>query len=154
MKIALSETDKIKEFDSMLARLNSLTSIGFNLRDSKHIQSKGPAGESYEFLLSSDNNVSVEFTFYPAIADKGDYVVVYVIDDKADKDFSLDAWVQKRSGTSQQSPFKLSNYSGEFEQQLKQFEKFVDALFYEPEMRAVLEGKDWVDMRFNWGDAK
>lgn len=154
MKNILSATDKIKEFDSMLARLDSLTSIGFKLKNSKHIPSKGPAGESNEFLLSSDNAVSVEFTFYPAIGDKDDYVVVYVINDKACKDFSLDVWVQKRNGISLQNPFKLSNYNGGFEQQLKEFEKFVDALFYEPDLRAVLEGKDWVGVKFNWGESK
>jgi len=107
MKSTLSATDKTKEFDSMLARLDSLTSIGFKLRDSNHLPSKGPAGERYEFLLSSINDVSVEFTFYPAVADKDDYVVVYVIDDKTDKDFSLDTWVQARRGISDKSPFKL-----------------------------------------------
>lgn len=154
MESALSVTDKVKEFVSMLARLDSLASIGFKLLGSKYIPSKGPAGESYEFLLSNDNDISLEFTFYPATSEKGDYVVVYVIDDRVDKDFSLDAWVQQRRGTSQQSPFKLSSYSGEYQQQLKEFEKFVGALFYEKELRAVLEGKDWLDVKFNWGETK
>lgn len=154
MKNILAAAEKAKEFDSMLARLNSLKSFGFKIRGKKHIPSKGPAGESYEFLLSGDNDVSVEFTFYPAIGDKDDYVVVYAIDDKANRDFSLDAWVQKRRGISQQSPFKLSSYIGEFEQQVKDFEEFVDALFYEPELKSVLEGKAWPDVKFNWGEIK
>src|SRR5690606_21640111 len=154
MKSTLSVSDKIKEFDLMLSRLNSLTSIGFNLKDSKYIPSKGPAGESYEFLLSSGNDISVEFTFYPAAAGKDDYIVVYVIDDKTGKDFSLDAWMQKRSGFSEKSPFKLASYNGGFEQQINGFERFVDDLFCESDLKAVLRGRDWVDVKFNWGEAK
>lgn len=154
MKNSIPVKDKAKKFESLLVMLDSLTSIGFKLKDSKHVSSKGPAGEKYEFLLSGDNGVSVEFTFYPAFGDKGDYIVIYVIDEKTDKDFSLDSWMQKRSATSQQSPFKLSSYSGEYEQQLREFMKFVNTLFNEAELRPVLEGKSWIDVKFNWGETK
>jgi len=143
-------TDKIKAFYSMLMGLNSLTHIGFKLRDPRHVPSNGLAGESYEFIMEGRQSASVEFTFYPATADKGDYIVVYLIDYKTDKGFSLDAWLQKRYGVTHQSPFKLSNYSGEYDQQLKQFEKFVNDLFYNTELKSVLEGKEWIDINFNW----
>jgi hypothetical protein len=154
VKNSILAKNKAQKIESMLMTLDSLTNIGFKLQSSKYVSSKGPAGESYEFLLSGDNDVSVEFTFYPAFNDKSDYVVIYVIDDKAGKDFSLDSWMQKRSTPSQESPFKFSTYKGEFEQQLKEFLKFVSTLFQEAELRAVLEGKTWVDVKFNWGDIK
>ncbi|MDH5228442.1 MAG: hypothetical protein OEZ58_09225 [Gammaproteobacteria bacterium] len=154
MKNSTPVKDKAKKVESFLVMLDSLTSIGFRLKHTKHVSSKGPAGDSYEYLLSGDNGVSVEFTFYPAFGDKGDYIVIYVIDDKTDKDFSLDSWVQKRGTISQQSPFSLSSYSGEFEQQLREFMKFVNSLFSDLELLSVLEGKSWIDVRFNWGESK
>lgn len=154
MKNSISAKEKVKKLESMLVTLDSLAGIGFKHQSSKHVASKGPAGESYELLLSGDNNISVEFTFYPAFGDKSDYVVIYVIDNKADKDFSLDSWMQKRGVVSLESPFKLSSYTGEYDQQLSEFLEFVNALFNEAELRAVLEGKVWIDVKFNWGDIK
>lgn len=154
MRIPISVKNKAMNLESKLVTLDSLTGIGYNLQGSKHVLSKGPAGESYEFLLSGDNDVSVEFTFYPEFEEKGDYVIIYVVDDKTDKDFSLDSWMQMRRGASRESPFKLASYSGEYEQQITGFLKFVNSLFYEAELRAVLEGKAWLDVKFNWGDAK
>jgi hypothetical protein len=154
MNNSISVTEKATKFESNLVALDCLTDIGFKLQGSKHVSSKGPAGESYEFLLSGDNDVSVEFTFYPAFDDKGDYIVIYVIDDKTDKDFSLDSWLQKRSSVSEKSPFNLSFYSGVYEQQLKEFMQFVNTLFNEAELRSVLEGKSWIDVNFNWGETK
>lgn len=154
MKNSISVKDKAKNFESILVTLDSLTSIGYKLQGSKYVSSRGPAGESHEFLLSGDNDVSVEFTFYPAFSDKGDYVVVYVIDDKADKDFSLDSWMQNGRAASRESPFKLSTYSGEYEQQLWEFMRFVNDLLNEAKLRPVLEGKSWIDVKFNWGETK
>lgn len=154
MPNTLSTKEKFKKVESMIMKLNSLTKLGFQLSKSKEITSNGPAGESYELLFDNLNNRSIEFTFYPAINDKGDYIVVYIINNNTNSDFSVDSWLQRKDGTNQTNPFKLSSYTGEYSNQVEEFENFIDNLFCSPELRSILEGKQWVNIDFNWGNHK
>lgn len=154
MKNTISIKDKAKKFELMLGTLDSLKSINYKLQLSKHVVSNGPAGDSFEFLISSDTGISIEFTFYPAYQNKSDYVVIYVINDNKDKDFSLDSWMQKYHTVSKKNPFSLSNYNGNYDQQLMGFFNFLNKLFKEEKLNNILEGKSWMDVEFNWGDLK
>jgi hypothetical protein len=154
MDDSVSAKDRAIKFKDMLVKLDNLTNIGYKFQGCKHVASQGPAGESYEILLSGNSGVSVEFTFYPAFGDKGDYVVIYIINNKTDKDFSLDSWLQSRGAFTHESPFRLNSYGDVYDQQLIEFLKFVNALLNEAELKTVLEGKNWIDMEFNWGNIK
>ena len=145
---------KVKKFESMAKSVNILLDLGFQYNKFKHIPCHGPAGESFEFEFISKHGISVEFTFYPAFNNKPDYVVLYIINEKINRDFSLESWVQKYKSKPTISPFNLSSYHGDYEQQLNEFLNFLNKLFTDRNLKLVIEGKEWNDVKFNWGDLK
>lgn len=154
MRNLVSSKEKSHKIESMLVLLDRLSDSGFVFRGLTHAPSKGPAGESYKYLLSSDKDISVELIFYPEFEGKPDYILVYMTDNKTGKYFSLDSWLQKTISIGQRSPFDLSAYEGSFEQKLREFLIFLNNLFVSPELKAVVDGRVWVDVEFNWGGAK
>jgi len=155
MNKQLSAQEKANKFRSELVRSKGLSEVRFDLISSKHLEAKGPAGESYEFQLSAGSDVFLEINFYPSFEDKKDYVVVYVVNDGAGKDFSLDSWMKLRNIKNDiVNPFDLSSYPGDFELQVEGFFKFLDELIDASELKKILLGMVWENVPFDWGTAK
>lgn len=138
----------LNEFEQ-LDSLKGLTHQGLS-----HIPTQGGGGERYEIYLSNNNQRAVELTFYPEEKGKPDYLVVYLINEGTDQDFSLDAWLQKQGEHLSRSPFSFASYQGAFEEKVKSVAHFIDTCLSRPELTEVLKGHKWLDIPFNWGKSR
>ena len=139
----------------LLNEFEQLDSLkGLQHQGLSHIPPQGNSGERYEVYFSNDKQRAVEFTFYPEEKGKPDYLVVYLIDEATDQDFSLDAWLQKQGEYLDKSPFSLASYQGEFEEKVNSVARFINSCLLRPELTEVLQGASWLDVQFNWGESR
>ena len=126
-----------------------LTDIGFKFQK-EEFEKDELSGDSYSFIFKNVRAArSLEFNFTPDYEGQP-YFIVY-IHDPDNKTLDVDAYCKKHKIRFQGDldPFNLVNFSGNFEQQIKQFLGFLDRLFKE-KMLAILSGQVCEEIPFDW----
>ena len=116
---------------------------------------KGTDLEDYIFRLdNAQADRAIEITFSPPRPGGGPAVSsVWLLKPSIDGFFILDDYVKQYHSIDLDKGFRYTDYSGTFEERVSSFLEFAEGLlrkYAEP----ILSGKEWPDVKFDWGGTK
>jgi hypothetical protein len=143
--MSVTSEEHMFAFRRHFSALSVLVGLGFGCKTIERVPPTKVVGESYHMYLANSKDRSVEITYYPPFHNENDAGMLIVFVEKLGNKNPIDVedWLKKHDRLESPKAFVLSSYEGSYIEKLEGCSKFLNEVFTDPELQAILKGETW-----------
>lgn len=148
------QNEKLKRVTDGVSACQGFQRLKLQYFKTEHRPGTTLLGESFVLKFNNEKSRSVQVIFHPRNENK-DFFLINVVNTENNEAFNVEDWQKKYDvARATQDPFKLVNYAGTFSERLDAFIFFLDRLLSHEDLAAIIEGRRWENVSFDWAGMK